>query len=215
MPFTKIEGQQPTVPVRVYSADRMEFEWGDLCARRSAIRAAQQKDKRKRLQVVFERGVVEKVAVGRIREVAGRSATTTRQQRKRRRAERIERNSVPIDQVSTPSKAAHLQQRTHALAAGPPVCEGCRGITCVCTGVLCPLCSRQMIVRRCNPCDEDDRAMINYLRHYHDADCIVCKHLRTVGAPGVYMGAMGARIEKPHERCECRRNKHLGVDMFD
>ena len=91
MPFTKIEGQQPTVPVRVYSADRMEFEWGDLCARRSALRAAQQKDKRKRLQVVFESGVVEKVAVGRIREVAGRSATTTRQQRKRRRAERIER----------------------------------------------------------------------------------------------------------------------------
>ena len=57
--------------------------------------------------------------------------------------------------------------------------------------------------------------MINYLRHHHDVDCVVCKHLLTVGAPGVHMGAMGTRIEKPDERCECRKCKHLGIDMFD
>jgi len=215
MPFTRIEGEQPTVPVQVYSTDRTHFQWGDLCARRSALRAAQRKDKRKRLRVLFENGGDERVAVGRIREVAGRRCTATRRQRKQRRADRIERNSVPIDQVGVPPKAAHIQQHAQASAMGPPVCDGCRGITCVCTGVLCPLCSRQMIVRRSNPCDEDDRAMINYLRHHHDADCVVCKHLRTVGAPGVYMGAMGTRIEKPDERCECRKCKHLGIDMFD
>ena len=83
MPFTRIEGEQPTAPGQVLVrsiALIMHFQWGDLCARRSVLRAAQRKNKRKRLRVLFENGGDERVAVGRIREVADRACTATRVQ---------------------------------------------------------------------------------------------------------------------------------------
>ena len=70
------------------------------------------------------------------------------------------------------------------------LCSGCHTAPCKCTGAYCPLFNTQMVKYPCCPnWNDDDRAMVSYLRDpsCHTPGCLICQHLCTAGAAGVYL----------------------------